>query len=726
MKSFFNNLRIGEKIGFGFGIVGLLYLLVIFQYHTTLNQALERYQTVHRVFEAKKGHALQIGLYLEQARRGESDFILHRIPIYSRQVESSVNAIMQESEALSLVDQEGKNSAKQIDQLIKRYLQNFHSIVKAWEVKGLDHNSGLQGKFRETAHELEAQAALFKVDSLYLQLLQIRRREKDLGLRLEPQYRDQVMALIEEFRLKIAASGLDHSMKNSLNQETALYQESFKIFVIDVLDQHHVDGGKGPFRQAAHRIEDLLLLHRVPDLGKDILQLRRREKDYLLRGDEKYVQWALRELETIRKNITRSTISSSDKDRLILLTQAYQTDFLALVKQNEKIDDLSREMRKTVAQIVPQVERNVIHSEEMMSQVVKEIHATTSANNRLMLWIVLVASMLGIILAWIITRRITRPLHQIGATLGQLSHEDPADRLPFFGGRNELDAMAGAVNTLADHQKITNAWHRASYRFDNATLCRDVLSQSNPETILAAEQKLHKTRESRNLLSGIIRDEINTLMDGILHEVDKSFSKERGSHNRNVRENIRCNAKAILDIVEIISGFPDTSKEYPSVVSEPFDISELIDTLANFFREYARKKNVAFKVGIPTHLPTPLIGDAGQLRLILVNLLSNAVKFTEKGEVCFDVEVLEVTGRRVELLFLIRDTGIGMSADDIATLFGPFTELNTNRIGKYQRPGQGLAMTRQVVQLLNGQINVESSPGSGSTFTVALPMETSS
>ena len=211
--SLFNNLRIGEKIGFGFGIVGLLYLIVIFQYHSTLNLALDNYQKIYRVFEAKKDHAQRIGHNLEEARRSETNFILHRSLIYSNQLESSVAASLLETDALALIDKEGTNSAQQISGLMKRYQKSFLSVVEAWKIKGLDHNSGLQGRFRNTVHELEAKAEFFKTDPLYLQLLQIRRREKDLGLRLEPQYRDQVLKLTE-----VSAFFLEKKQERNLSQ----------------------------------------------------------------------------------------------------------------------------------------------------------------------------------------------------------------------------------------------------------------------------------------------------------------------------------------------------------------------------------------------------------------------------------------------------------------------------------------------------------------------------
>ncbi|MBF0195710.1 MAG: hypothetical protein HQL71_14200, partial [Magnetococcales bacterium] len=311
----------------------------------------------------------------------------------------------------------------------------------------------------------------------------------------------------------------------------------------------------------------------------------------------------------------------------------------------------------------------------------------------------------------------------IGSSLGQLSHGDPADRVPFFGGRNEVDAMAGAVNTLADHQERTTAWHAASFRYDCAVLNRDVAAESDPKTIESAQSELQKSRESRHMLLASIRDEINTLMDGILHSVDETSKSDTGTQKRRHIDNIHKNAQDLLDIVEIISGFPDSHKEPPAVESKPFDISVLINTLANFFREYARKKDIHFSIDITTKLPPYITGDAGQLRLILVNLLSNAVKYTQKGEVCLEIETISTHEKHMELLIMVRDTGIGMSTEIIDTMFKPVSQYDTKETGKYRRSGYGLVITGQAIKLLQGSITVESELGKGSTFSVVLPME---
>ena len=190
-------LRIGEKIGFGFGVVGLLFLGVIWQYHTTLQHALADYQQLHDVYGVRKSEALEIENSILRAQRSEKNFILSRDESSAEDVLMSLKDALGAAAALETVDDSAAPSAKPIKELIVDYQQRFQSVVAAWRTKGLDHNSGLQGAFRDSIHQLESMAGQLDVDRLYLSLLQIRRSEKDLGLRREQQYRQRVLQLIQ-------------------------------------------------------------------------------------------------------------------------------------------------------------------------------------------------------------------------------------------------------------------------------------------------------------------------------------------------------------------------------------------------------------------------------------------------------------------------------------------------------------------------------------------------
>ena len=359
MGKLFGKLRIGEKIGLSFGLVGLLFLGVVWHYHDSLNRVLAGYEGLHDVYETRKSHALDIEVQLAETRQAENDFLIHREARFASAVDANASALLQSSDALAQVDQDSRQTAQEIRQLTETYLGRFRDIAEAWQVKGLDHNAGLQGAFRDTVHELEDRAGNFKAGRLYLQLLQIRRGEKDLGLRRETLYRDKVRGLISEFRGLVQSSELYPEVKESLMAEIDVYARAFESYSEIVLSGGELRGGKGPFRDSAHRLEALLEAHYVPDLETNILQLRRREKDYLLRNDPQYVQMVQGIADTIRGQVAISPISDPDKVLLRGLLGDYERDFNALVAQNDRIEDFAAAMREAAENITPLVKRNV-------------------------------------------------------------------------------------------------------------------------------------------------------------------------------------------------------------------------------------------------------------------------------------------------------------------------------------------------------------------------------
>ena len=114
--------------------------------------------------------------------------------------------------------------------------------------------------------------------------------------------------------------------------------------------------------------------------------------------------------------------------------------------------------------------------------------------------------------------------------------------------------------------------------------------------------------------------------------------------------------------------------------------------------------------------PEHLLGDPLRLGQILTNFVNNAVKFTEHGEIRLNIELLERTGEKVQLKFSVRDTGIGMTREQAAKLFQPFTQADMSTTRKHGGTGLGLTICRRLVELMGGRIWLESEPGVGSTF----------
>jgi len=408
----FENLRIGTKIGLGFGITSMLFIVVIVQYHTTLFNALSDYEHLYSSYEAQKSHSLNIHRYMLEARRSEKDFLDRKEAEYAKRVKKYVDLVLGETTALLTIEKQtkGKPVAQHIGDRMQTYHAAFQNIVQAWELKGLDHNSGLQGRFRDTIHKVETKAGEFKAGALYLTLLQIRRGEKDLGLRRSGLYANRVNEFGIRFKEQVEASTLNPQIKSVLASTMNDYLQGFEHYAKHVLEGKDLHGGRGVFRNIAHRLEKQISAHYIPDIEKQILMLRRHEKDYLLRGDKAYVVKVRLTVQAMLESVDSSNIPPLEKEMLADQVKVYEKDFLALVEQNDRIIELTAKMRQAVHQIEPLVVNNVQAAIASMGQAAKSTRKLSTRNSVIALSLSGLAVYLGIIFSLFIAQRITRPI----------------------------------------------------------------------------------------------------------------------------------------------------------------------------------------------------------------------------------------------------------------------------------------------------------------------------
>lgn len=191
-------------------------------------------------------------------------------------------------------------------------------------------------------------------------------------------------------------------------------------------------------------------------------------------------------------------------------------------------------------------------------------------------------------------------------------------------------------------------------------------------------------------------------------------SKEYVSAIENAGENLLDIINDILDISKIESGMM-------RIEATSFSIRGLLHSLHTMFKPKALEKQLALTIKADDQVPDILFGDATRLTQVLVNLINNAIKFTNSGTVSIQVSKSWQQDNAVRLLFTITDTGIGIAADKLPTIFDRFNQGETDTTRKYGGTGLGLTIVKQLVELQNGFIAVESRPDKGTTFKVELP-----
>ncbi|MBR6307200.1 MAG: response regulator [Lachnospiraceae bacterium] len=226
--------------------------------------------------------------------------------------------------------------------------------------------------------------------------------------------------------------------------------------------------------------------------------------------------------------------------------------------------------------------------------------------------------------------------------------------------------------------------------------------------------------ESKMLFLANMSHEIRTPMNAICGLAELILRDETlSSETRANTESIQTAGKVLISIVNDILDYSKLESGNMEIIPVNYSFSVLINDVLNMMSVRKDDKDVEIRADIQEGLPDSLIGDEIRLRQILFNLLSNAIKYTEKGYVILDVKGKEDTGF-VDLTISVTDSGIGIKKEDISKLFTSFQQVDTRKIRNREGTGLGLAICKKLLNLMGGEIEVESTYGVGSKFTVHI------